>query len=147
MLSSGEFYQLGPQCCLMVFPWHLTSSLSFSHSSKALFLLPVFYRKLSFSLLRGNKDYTKKKKKLNRNCIVSSVCYFLSRVWLFVIPWTVIPYVPLSMEFSKQEYWSGLPFPFSGDLPNPGMEPRYPALQADSLLSEPLSSVQSLNCI
>ena len=42
------------------------------------------------------------------------------------------------MGFSKQEYWSGLPFPSSGDLPDPGMEPRSPALQADSLLSEPL---------
>ena len=44
---------------------------------------------------------------------------------------------PLSMEFSKQEYWSGLPFPPPEDLPNPGTEPTPPALQADSLLSEP----------
>ena len=44
---------------------------------------------------------------------------------------------PLSMEFSKQEYWSGLPFPPPGELPNPGTEPTPPALQADSLLSEP----------
>ena len=52
-------------------------------------------------------------------------------------PWTVTHQAPLSMEFSRQEYWSGLPFPFSGDLPDPGIEPRSPALQADSLLSEP----------
>ena len=44
---------------------------------------------------------------------------------------------PLSMEFSRKEFWSGLPFPFPGDLPNPGIEPRSPALPADSLLSEP----------
>ena len=44
---------------------------------------------------------------------------------------------PLSMQFSRQEYWSGLPFPSAGDLPNPGIEPRSPALQADSLPSEP----------
>ena len=44
---------------------------------------------------------------------------------------------PPSMEFSRQEYWSGLPFPAPGDLPNPGIEPGSPALQADSLLSEP----------
>ena len=44
---------------------------------------------------------------------------------------------PLSMEFSRQEYWSGLPVPSPGDLSNPGTEPRSPALQADSLLSEP----------
>ena len=43
----------------------------------------------------------------------------------------------LSMEFSREEYWSGLPFPSPGDLPDPGIEPRSPALQADSLLSEP----------
>ena len=45
--------------------------------------------------------------------------------------------VPLSMEFSRQEYWSGQPFPSPGDLPNPGIESGSPALQADSLLSEP----------
>ena len=50
---------------------------------------------------------------------------------------TTPPKVPLSMEFSGQEYWSGLPFPSSGDLPDPGIEPGSPALQADSLLSEP----------
>ena len=43
---------------------------------------------------------------------------------------------PLSMEFSRQEYWSGLPFPSPGDLPDPGIEPRSPAWQADSLPSE-----------
>ena len=44
---------------------------------------------------------------------------------------------PLSMEFSKQEYWSGQPFPSPGDLPDPGIEPRSPTLRADSLPSEP----------
>ena len=43
----------------------------------------------------------------------------------------------VSMGFSRQEYWSGLPFPSPGDLPNPGIEPRFPALQADALTSEP----------
>ena len=60
----------------------------------------------------------------------------LSRVRLFVTPWTVAYQAPLSMEFSRQEYWSGLPFPSPGDLPDPGIEPRSPALQADALLSE-----------
>ena len=45
--------------------------------------------------------------------------------------------VPLSMGFPRQEYWSGLPCPPPGDLPDPGVEPRSPALQADSLPSEP----------
>ena len=61
----------------------------------------------------------------------------LGRVGLFVTPWTVAHQAPLSMGFSRQEYWSGLPFPSSGDLPNPGFEPWSPALQADSLSSEP----------
>ena len=52
-------------------------------------------------------------------------------------PWTVGHQALLSMPFSGQEYWSGLPFPSPGNLPDPGTEPRSPALQADSLLSEP----------
>ena len=55
----------------------------------------------------------------------------LSRVRLFATPWTVASEAPLSMG-----YWSGLPFPSPGDLPNPGIKPRSPALQADALSSE-----------
>ena len=51
-------------------------------------------------------------------------------------PWTVARQVPLSMGFSRQEYWSRLPFPSPGDLPDPGIEPRSPALQEDSLPTE-----------
>ena len=60
----------------------------------------------------------------------------LSSVRLFVTLWTVAHQAPLSMEFSRQEYWSGLPFPSPGDLPNPGIKPRSPTLQADALTSE-----------
>ena len=60
----------------------------------------------------------------------------LSRVRLFVTPWTGAYQAPLSMGFSRQEYWSGLPFPSPGDLPNSGIEPRSPTLQADALTSE-----------
>ena len=52
-------------------------------------------------------------------------------------PMDCSPPVPWSIEFSRQEYWSGLPFPSPGDLPDPGIEPRSPALQADTLTSEP----------
>ena len=52
-------------------------------------------------------------------CVLS--CF--SRVQLFATPWTVAHQAPLSMGFSRQEYWSGLPFPFPGDLPDPGIEP------------------------
>ena len=51
-------------------------------------------------------------------------------------PWTVACRAPLSTEFSRQEYWSGLPFPSPGDPANPGIEPRSPVLQADALPSE-----------
>ena len=61
----------------------------------------------------------------------------LSRVQLFTTPWTVAYQAPQSMEFSRQDYWSGLPFPSPADLPNPGIEPESPAQQADALPSEP----------
>ena len=51
-------------------------------------------------------------------------------------PWTIACKAPLSKGFPRQEYWSELPFPSPGDLPNPGIEPRSPALQADSLPTE-----------
>ena len=59
-----------------------------------------------------------------------------SHVWLFAIPWTVAYQAPPSMEFSRQEYWSGVPFPSPGDLSNPGTEPGSPALWAGALSSE-----------
>ena len=61
----------------------------------------------------------------------------LSRVRLFATPRTVAYQTPPSMGFSRQEYWSRLPFPSPGDLPDPGIEPRSPALQGDALTSEP----------
>ena len=61
----------------------------------------------------------------------------LSRVRLFMTPWTVAHQAPPSMGFSRQEYWSGLSFPSPGDLLNPGIKPGSPALQAESLPSEP----------
>ena len=60
-----------------------------------------------------------------------------SRVRLFAIPWTIAYQAPLSMGFSRQVCWSGLPFPSPGDLPDPGIEPGSPTLQADALSSEP----------
>ena len=79
------------------------------------------------------------------------VCVSLSRVWLFVTPWTVAHQAPLSMGFSRWEYWSGLPFPFPRDLPDPGIEPRFSTLQADSLPSEapgkPLWALCSFNLV
>ena len=68
----------------------------------------------------------------------------LSHVQLFAAPWTVAYQAPPSMAFSSQEYWSGLPFPSLGDLPDLGIEPRSPTLQADALLPEPPQKQWSL---
>ena len=76
-----------------------------------------------------NKDWFQWQKKASAQ--------MLSCVRLFVTPRTVSHQAPLSMRFSRQEYWSGLPFPSPRDLPHPGIEPGSPALQADSLPTEP----------
>ena len=76
------------------------------------------------------------KERTNRVCIYMKV-KSLSRVQLFATPWTVAYQAPPSMGFSRQEYWSGLPFPSPKDLPDPGIEPGSPAFQADALTSEP----------
>jgi len=72
----------------------------------------------------------KKGRKHGGGCLVAKSCPTLAT------PWTVARQAPLSMGFSRQECWSGLPFPSPGDLPNPGIEPRSPALQGDSLPTE-----------
>ena len=66
--------------------------------------------------------------------IVSVSCSVMPN--FFVILWTAAHQVPLSMGFSRQGYWSGLPFPTPGDLSDEGIEPRFPALQEDSFLTE-----------
>ena len=65
---------------------------------------------------------------------VTRRCLSLSHVGLFATPWTVAHQVHLSMVFSRQEYWSGEPFPSPRDLPDPGIKPRSPALQVDSAI-------------
>ena len=69
------------------------------------------------------------------------VCQSLSVVSGFVIPWTVAHQAPLSMDFSRQEYWSRVPLSSSGNIPNPGIEPASSEMQVDSL---PLSHQGSL---
>ena len=64
------------------------------------------------------------------------VCVLVAQLF-FATPWTVALQASWCMGFPRQEYWSGLPFPSPGDLPHPGIEPGSPALQVDSLPSEP----------
>ena len=73
----------------------------------------------------------------------------LSRVQLLVIPWSVAHQAPLSMEFSRQVYWSGLPFPPAGDLPDPGIEPiplASPALSGGFFTTEPPGKPKIFGC-
>ena len=76
----------------------------------------------------------------NNHGYISSCCcvVLVAYLCLFATLWTVAHQAPLSMEFSRQEHWSGLPFPSPNDLPDPEIESRSPALQADSLPSEML---------
>ena len=78
-------------------------------------------------VMYGCESWTKKKV---GGRLVTKSCLTLAT------PWTVACQAPLSMGFSSQDYWSGLPFPSPGDLPNPGIEPRSPALQAKSSPTE-----------
>ena len=71
------------------------------------------------------------------NFFIYIMCVCVSYVWLFAMPWTVAHQITLSVGFFRQEYRSGLPFPSPGDLLDPGIEPWSPALQAESLPSEP----------
>ena len=82
------------------------------------------------------KKHNAKELSNHTNALISQV-KSLSRVRLFATPWTVAYQAPPSMGFSRQEYWSGLPFPSPGDLPDPGIEPKSPSFQADALTSEP----------
>ena len=75
-------------------------------------------------------------------CLLSEV-KSLSHVQLFAKPWTVVHQSPLSLEFSKKEYLSGLPFPSPGHLPDPGLKLGSPALQKEALRSEPPGKHQS----
>ena len=89
-------------------------------------------------LQRIGQDLATEQKIMTKGYALGYQSYcLLSRVRLFVIAWTVVYQASLSRRFSRQEYWSELPFPSPGDLPDPGVEPRYPALQADALPSEP----------
>ena len=72
------------------------------------------------------------------------MCSMLSCVQLFVTPWTVVHQAPLSMVFFRQEYWSGLPFPTPGDLPDPGIKPMSSALAGRFFTTEPPGKPTSL---
>ena len=91
---------------------------------------------ISFYFLQGSEQFLEDSGGvyhlvLSQNCGITKLVCVFNCVWLSAIPWTVDHQAPLSRKISKQQYWSGLPFPTPGDLPNPGIEPTplvYPAL-------------------
>ena len=87
--------------------------------------------------VRGCMSYSVRREQLEEEFVHWVEPCALNRVRLFVAPQTIDQQAPLSAIFLRQEYWSGLPFPSPGDLPDPGIKPGSPALQADSLPSEP----------
>ena len=110
-----------PRLSLHVFLWHVFRPFT---SLQISFLL-VKSRLKIWGPLFGNTEHHR------------GVCVICSVMSDFATPWTLACQTPLSMEFSRQEYWAGLPLLSPGDLTDPGIEPRSPALQAESLLSEP----------
>ena len=110
------------------FPWTMSDAL-------------CLCKRKGYRAIRHSSYRTRREKKLPYPHRLYSTCFkieqSLSPVRLFATPRTVAYQAPPSMGFSRQEYWSGLPFPSPADLPNPGIEPESPALQADSSPSEP----------
>ena len=102
--------------------------------SKLLSIFTCIFRSFLFS----SSAFLSMKRAVSTSLIESMKVKLLSRVWLFATPRTIVYQAPPSMGFSRQEYWSGLQFPSPGDLPDPNIEPGYPALRADALTSEPL---------
>ena len=103
-----------------------------------LFPSSVFFQETPGSHLLAFLFCLEKRAPFRHSVRIGCVCHSFSHVQLFSTPCTVARQAPLSMGFSRHEYWSGLPFPSPGDLPHPGIEPRSPALQTDYLQSESL---------
>ena len=122
-------------CLKRTFPYHLFSYPMYSLYRKDLpesMSLLIFWW-VGLASQTVNKRFKGITIKLN---VIWLEVKSLSCVQLFVTPWTVAYEAPPSMGFSRQEYWSGVPFPSPGDLSNPGIEPKSPTLQADALPSE-----------
>ena len=105
----------------------------------AVYFLMIQYLSLNFLIYSIVVYWQHRSDKLNQNKRV------LSDVQLFVTLWTIPHQPPLSMEFSRQEYWSGPPFPPPGDLPNPEMEPTFSALAGGFFTHRATGEVSSQN--
>ena len=148
-----ERWTLRMQLILQIPPSHLVAEqeLECNHSdSQVTAFLKQMYRKIKTMTFDGRQSglWRTNKIKVGRQSGLWRInkikvgmvcmCVLVTKLCPTVVtPWIVAHQAPLSMGFSRQEYWSGLPFPSPGDLPDPGIEPRSPTLQADALTSEP----------
>ena len=117
--------------------WLHESKLISESKWRTVILLPAGFSFIKLNLGAQKEHllvkFTILKRLLHICCLVAKLC-----PTFFVTPWTVAVQFPLSVGFSRQEYWSALPFPSAGDLPHPRIEPRSPTSKADSLPSEVL---------
>ena len=103
-------------------------------------LWPTWVREWNHCIIHGVEKNRTRLSDFHRLSVCACMLSHFRCVWLYATLWTVAGQAPLSMGFSMQGYWSGLPFPTPGDLPHPGVKPVspvFPALQADSLPAEP----------
>ena len=123
LLSSVLYYTF----FIFAFGRMAQSTIKYNLESEKFSKVTIFFLKI---IRKITWNFSMWKVSYHKNCY----CCFshLSHVQLFVTPWTIVRQVPLSMGFSRQEYWSGLSFPSSGNLLDPGIEPGSPALQAGS---------------
>ena len=117
--------------------WLHESKLISESKWRTVILLPAGFSFIKLNLGAQKEHllvkFTILKRRLHICCLVAKLC-----PTFFVTPWTVALQFPLSVGFSRQEYWNALPFPSAGDRPHPRIEPRSPTSQADSLPSEVL---------
>ena len=136
----------------MCAPWNKQSSKSFKFGALHLsaIAIGIITPKICLLLISLSSHNTEPGISMHKRCqcqwyMCACMLSHFSLAWLFVILWTVAHQGPLSMGFPRQEYWSGLPCPSSGALPDPEIKPRSPALQEDSLPSEPPRKPYFLN--
>ena len=134
--SDGSLFKLLSRFVITFLPRNKHLLISWLQSPSAVILEPPEIKPVTVSTFLQYLPWSDGTRRHDLRCLNCEV-KLLSCVWLFATLWTVACQAPPSMGFSRQEYWSGLPFPSPGDLPNPGIEPGSPALQADSLPSEP----------
>ena len=134
-----SFFQLTFMGVYLLHDVVLVSAIQHSGSAAHRLISSPFWTSFALRSPQGIKKYPHCENEYSLCSRVYSHCAVLSRlscVWLFVTSRTVARQAPLSVGFSREEYWSGLPFPSPGDLPGPEIKLKSPALQVDSLPSE-----------